>query len=69
MPNSEGWRRADHVECFDVNTRPDLESMKWLRREADRTGLSVERVATAFLRKACATGSCSTMHSRDGFEG
>lgn len=69
MPNSEGWRRADHVECFDVNTRPDLESMKWLRREADRTGLSVERVATAFLRKACADRFMLDMRSRDGFEG
>ena len=43
--------------------------MKWLRREADRTGLSVERVATAFLRKACADRFMLDMHSRDGFEG
>ena len=47
MPNSEGWHRVDDVVFFDVVTSPDLESMKWLRREADRTGLSVERVATA----------------------
>lgn len=68
MPNSEGWHRVDDVVFFDVVTSPDLESMKWLRREADRTGLSVERVATAFLRKACADRFMLDMHSRDGFE-
>lgn len=69
MASSEGWHKVDDVVFFEVTTSPDLESMKWLRREADRTGLSVERVATAFLRKACADKSMLQMHDREGFEG
>ena len=65
MPNSEGWHRVDDVVFFSMSPpRPTSESMKWLRREADRTGLSVERVATAFLK-----GVRRQVHARHALQG
>ncbi len=54
MPSSDGWHRATSTKHLPLNLSIDVNSMKWLEREAERTGLPVELVATTLLRKSCA---------------
>ena len=52
--NSEGWHRAESTEHFPLNLSIDINTMEWLEREARRTGLGIDHVATTLLRKSCA---------------
>lgn len=50
---SEGWRRAESTRHSPLTLSVDANTMSWLEREARRTGLGVDRVAVALLRKSC----------------
>ncbi len=54
MLSLEGWRKADHIETERIPIDLDAVSFEWIRRESERTGLPVEDVATALLRRSCA---------------
>ena len=52
-----GWRKAESTPHCPLSLSLDENSMAWLRREAERTGLDVELVAATLLRKSCAEGT------------
>ena len=54
MLSSEEWRKADHIKTERLVIDLDAVSYKWLLRESKRTGLAVEDIATALVRKSCA---------------
>lgn len=54
MLSLDGWRRAESTKHLPLNLSIDVNSFEWLEREAKRTGLPVEDVATVLLRKSCA---------------
>lgn len=48
------WYRAGDVKTERIVISLDMNSYKWILRESERTGLSIELVATTLLRKSCA---------------
>ena len=54
MLDPKKWHRAEHTDTRHLDFKIDATSYEWLEREARRTGLDVELVACALLRKSCA---------------
>lgn len=43
----------DATDAAEIRFLVDAETLGWLERESARTGISIEKVASAMLRKAC----------------
>lgn len=43
----------DAFDAAEIRFLVDAETLGWLERESARTGISLEKVASAMLRKAC----------------
>ena len=43
----------DATDAAEIRFLVDAETLGWLERESARTGISLEKVASAMLRKAC----------------
>ena len=43
----------DAADAAEIRFLVDAETLGWLERESARTGISLEKVASAMLRKAC----------------
>lgn len=43
----------DATDAAEIRFLVDAETLGWLERESVRTGISLEKVASAMLRKAC----------------
>ena len=46
-------RTLDATGAAEIRFLVDAETLGWLERESARTGISIEKVASAMLRKAC----------------
>ena len=46
-------RTLDATGAAEIRFLVDAETLGWLERESARTGISLEKVASAMLRKAC----------------
>ena len=44
---------VDATDAAEIRFLVDAETLGWLERESARTGISLEKVASAMLRKAC----------------
>ena len=53
MRQSEVWHRAESSPQVELAVRIDENSYSWLLSESDRTGVPVEAVASAVMRRAC----------------
>lgn len=53
MENGEDSRTLDATVSAEIRFLVDAETLGWLERESARTGISLEKVASAMLRKAC----------------
>ncbi len=53
MENEEDSRTLDATGAAEIRFLVDQETLGWLERESARTGISLEKVASAMLRKAC----------------
>lgn len=53
MENGEDSRTLDATVSAEIRFLVDAETVGWLERESARTGISLEKVASAMLRKAC----------------
>ena len=53
MENEEKTRTLDATAAAEIRFLVDAETLGWLQRESARTGISLEKVASAMLRKAC----------------
>lgn len=49
----EDSRTLDETGAAEIRFLVDAETLGWLERESARTGISLEKVASAMLRKAC----------------
>lgn len=49
----EDSRTLDATDSAEIRFLVDAETLGWLERESARTGISLEKVASAMLRKAC----------------
>ena len=49
----EDSRTLDAAGAAEIRFLVDAETLGWLERESARTGISLEKVASAMLRKAC----------------
>lgn len=49
----EDSRTLDATGAAEIRFLVDAETLGWLERESARTGISLEKVASAMLRKAC----------------
>lgn len=69
MENEEDSRTLDATGAAEIRFLVDAETLGWLERESARTGISLEKVASAMLRKACretpALGAPGTTVSAD----
>ena len=43
----------DATDAAEIRFLVDAETLGWLERESARTGISLEKIASAMLRKAC----------------
>lgn len=50
---TEDSRTLDATDAAEIRFLVDAETLGWLERESARTGISLEKVASAMLRKAC----------------
>lgn len=50
-------RTLDATGVAEIRFLVDAETLGWLERESARTGISLEKVASAMLRKACSETS------------
>lgn len=50
---TEGSRTLDAADAAEIRFLVDAETLGWLERESARTGIGLEKVASAMLRKAC----------------
>lgn len=48
-----GGDYIDATDAAEIRFLVDAETLGWLERESARTGISIEKVASAMLRKAC----------------
>ena len=66
---TEDSRTLDATDAAEIRFLVDAETLGWLERESARTGISLEKVASAMLRKACretpALGAPGTTVSAD----
>ena len=47
------YRTVGATDAAEIRFLVDAETLGWLKRESARTGISLEKVASAMLRKAC----------------
>ena len=50
---TEDSRTLDATDAAEIRFLVDAETLGWLEMESARTGISLEKVASAMLRKAC----------------
>ena len=50
---TEGSRTIDATGAAEIRFLVDAETLAWLERESARTGISLDKVASAMLCKAC----------------
>lgn len=53
MENEEDSRTLDATDAAEIRFLVDAETLGWLEMESARTGISLEKIASAMLRKAC----------------
>lgn len=54
MKRLEGWHKADSAPSVEISFKLDTESFSWLASESERTGIPIEVVSSAVMRRACA---------------
>lgn len=57
MKPLEEWHKAESSPQVDLMLRIDEESFAWLESEAKRTGIGVNAIASAVMRRACFEGN------------
>ena len=53
MHPSEEWHRAESSPQASLVISLDEESLSWLESESERTGISLDSIASAVMRRAC----------------
>ena len=53
MKQLEGWHKAESAPSIEISFKIDTESFWWVVDEAERTGIPVEIVSSAIMRRAC----------------
>lgn len=63
---TEGSQTLDAADSAEIRFLVDAETLGWLERESARTGISLEKVASAMLRKACNECLCQAGNEQSG---
>ncbi len=56
MKPSEEWHKAESSPQVELKLRIDEESFAWLESESKRTGIGIDAIASAVMRRACFEG-------------